>query len=145
MGCGRRPRGAGSGRRRRCLAGGRAVDLRADVRELPPSRLRRVGRPVDRRPARRAPRLLKAPPADREGAAALSKVVASARGAFGLMRAMEPLPAAPPDRIARAPSLPLSPPCGHSDVAIRLWFGRKVEVCVCVTGVSGVDLLISKE
>jgi hypothetical protein len=26
-----------------------------------------------------------------------------------------------------------------------LWFGRKVEVSVCVTGVSGVDLLISKE
>src|SRR5262249_17785863 len=96
-------------------------------------------------PGSKGPRLLKAPPADGEGAAALSKVVASARGAFGLMRAMEPLPAAPPDRIARAPSLPLSPPCGHSDVAIRLWFGRKVEVCVCVTGVSGVDLLISKE
>src|SRR5215813_12563854 len=61
------------------------------------------------------------------------------------MRAMRPLRAAAPPIGLRAPSLPLSPPCGHSHVAIRLWFGRKVEVCVCVTGVSGVDLLISKE
>src|SRR6516162_2176972 len=57
---------------------------------------------------------------------------------------MRPLRAAPQTGL-QAPSLPLSPPCGHSHVAIRLWFGRKVEVCVCVTGVSGVDLLISKE
>src|SRR5262245_65425752 len=62
------------------------------------------------------------------------------------MRGLRPLRAgAPPPIGLRAPSLPLSPPCGHSHVAIRLWFGRKVEVCVCVTGVSGVDLLISKE
>src|SRR5215472_14019566 len=58
---------------------------------------------------------------------------------------MRPLRAAAPQTGLRAPSLPLSPPCGHSHVAIRLWFGRKVEVCVCVTGVNGVDLLISKE
>src|SRR5499427_1655273 len=110
---------------------------------FPPS-----SRGATRRPplGSKGPRLLKAPPADGEGAASLSKVVAPARaGRSGLMRAMRPLRAAAPPTGLLAPRLPSSPPCGHSHVAIRLWFGRKVEVCVCVTGVSGVDLLISKE
>src|SRR5262249_38243387 len=46
---------------------------------------------------------------------------------------------------AGGPTLRLTPACGHSHGAIRLWFGRKVEVSVCVTGVSGVDLSISME
>src|SRR5947209_843975 len=52
-----------------------------------------------------------------------------------------------PDRKLKR-NLPLSPPCRHSLAghgAIRLRFGRKVEVPVCVTGVSGVDLLLSME
>src|SRR5215831_17256761 len=65
------------------------------------------------------------------------------------MGAMEPLPrGANSDRIAEKPSLPLSPPCGHSlagHAAIRLRFGRKVEVSMCATGVSGVDLSTSME
>src|SRR5262245_59345373 len=65
------------------------------------------------------------------------------------MGAMEPLPrGGKSDRIARKPSLPLSPPCGHSlagHAAIRLRFGRKVEVSMCATGVSGVDLSTSME
>src|SRR5262249_47138852 len=134
MGRGRRPRGAGSRRRRRCRAGRRAADLRADVRELPRSRLHRVGRPVDRRQVPWAPwvRLrLKVPPAESRSATALPEVVARARaGRAGF---------------APAPNLPLTPPCGHSHAAIRLWFGRKVEVSVCVTGVNGVDLSISME
>src|SRR5262245_14315492 len=64
------------------------------------------------------------------------------------MEAMEPLPAAPTPIGLREPSLPLSPPCGHSlagHAAIRLRFGRKVEVSMCATGVSGVDLSTSME
>src|SRR5262249_14617026 len=74
---------------------------------------------------------LKVPPAESRSATALPKVVASARAG----RAGFP----------RAPNLPLTPRCGHSHAAIRLWFGRKVEVSVCVTSVSGVDLSISME
>src|SRR5262245_19375773 len=62
------------------------------------------------------------------------------------MEAMEPLPAAPTPIGLREPSLPLSPPCGHSlagHAAIRLRFGRKVEVSMCATG--GVDLSTSME
>src|SRR5262245_13463753 len=77
------------------------------------------------------PTPLKAPPAESRSATALPEVVARARaGRAGF---------------GRAPNLPLTPPCGHSHAAIRLWFGRKVEVSVCVTGVSGVDLSISME
>src|SRR5262245_26338427 len=65
------------------------------------------------------------------------------------MGAMEPLPrGGKSDRIARKPSLPLSPPCGHSlagHAAIRLRCGRKVEVSMCPTGGSGVDLSTSME
>src|SRR5262249_38953570 len=111
---------------------------------FPPSSRGATRRPP---PGSKGPRLLKAPPADGEGAASLSKVVAPApRGAFGAHAGDEAAPGRrrPPIGL-RAPSLPLSPPCGHSHGGIGLWFGRKVEVCVCVTGVSGVALLISKE
>src|SRR5262249_23766809 len=56
--------------------------------------------------------------------------------------------AAPPTRPRVKPNLPLSPPCRHSLAghgAIRLRFGRKVEVSVCVTGVSGLALFLPKE
>src|SRR5262245_31230068 len=77
------------------------------------------------------PTPLKAPPTESRSATALPGVGARARAA----RAGS----------ARAPNLPLTPPCRHSHAAIRLWVGRKVEVSVCVTGVSGVDLSISME
>src|ERR1700719_1542692 len=86
------------------------------------------------------PRLLKAQSAKDEGARSLCAAQASI-GAVTRSRGR-------PDRTASQANLPLSPPCRHSLAghgAIRLRFGRKVEVSVCVTGVSGVDLLLSME
>src|SRR5215831_10740282 len=98
---------------------------------FPPSSRGATRRPPPGSMGSLGPPPLKAPPAEIRSATALPEVVARARaGRAGF---------------ARAPNLPLRPPCGHSHAAIRLWFGRKVEVSVCVTSVSGVDLSISME
>src|SRR6516165_5918807 len=141
MGRGSRPRGGCGRRRRRRHAGRRAVDLRAGVRELPPSRLCRMGRPVGSQKVRR--------PRARSKSSGLKRGRRSLRAARAKHWGGEPvLRRHPrPDRQLK-PNLPLSPPCRHSLAghgAIRLRFGRKVEVYVSVTGVSEVDLLLSME
>src|SRR5262249_2148630 len=139
MGRGSRPRGGCGRRRRRRHAGRRAVDLRAGVRELPPSRPCRMGRPVGSQQVRRTHACSK-PSRLKRGRRSLCAAQAKHRGGEPVLR-RHPRP----DRKLK-PNLPLSPPCRHSLAghgAIRLRFGRKVEVSVSVTGV-GVPLLLPR-
>ena len=126
MGRGGRPRASCGRRRRRRHAGGRAVDLWAGVRELPRAGLCCMGRPLGSRQVRRARACLKLVRSKTRAPALYVQLkLALARGAA---RAAAPQPGR-----KLKPNLPSSPRCRHSLAghgAIRLRFGRKVEVCV---------------